>query len=57
MQISVWFWVIYILALLFCGFGLYRSPVEARWGYGGWFITWILIGLLGWKLFGGPVQG
>lgn len=53
---GMWFWILYVLSLLFGGFGFYRLPIEQRWG-GAWpLILWILIGILGWKAFGGPAQ-
>lgn len=54
MPVGIWFWIIFVLTLLFW-VGLF---------YIGWpylaisfpAILMILIGLLGWKVFGSPVQ-
>jgi hypothetical protein len=55
--IAVLFWVLYIVSLLF-GIWANYTPNEpfaiSRWGGG--FLMFILIGLLGWAQFGGPVR-
>lgn len=57
MPLSTWFWVIYVLALLFGLYGTYRLPIESRFAYSGWFVIWVLLGILGWRVFQGPVTG
>ena len=54
MSIAIWFWIIYVLGFLFGAFG--------AWQGGNWkaqvpaLIWWVLIGLLGWAVFGAPIQ-
>jgi hypothetical protein len=51
---GVLFWVIFIICLLFTGWSFYSS-----WQYasiGGGLVTFILIGLLGWQVYGPPIQ-
>lgn len=57
MTLQNWFWAIYVLSLLFFGFGYWRDDAPNRWRWGGWIIVWVLIGILGWKLFGSPIKG
>lgn len=52
MSAGIWFWLIYIFCFLFAGW--------YAWGYGpvplgGSLVVFVLIGLLGWRLFGPPV--
>ena len=58
MTIGFLFWLIWILALLFGGVGVFRAEPAGRW-YGGGFslVVWVLLGLLGWRVFGWPIQG
>lgn len=54
MPAGMWFWVIYILALLLGGLGYFGV-----WAHGFAFsglVLVVLLGLLGWKVFGKPVQ-
>lgn len=54
MPAGIWFWLIYILCFLFGGWFFW-----SQWGYygfGGSFVIFFLMGLLGWKLFGPPIQ-
>lgn len=56
MTIGFLFWLIMILCLLF---GIWRGycDVPARSVYGMSFLLWFLLFLLGWKVFGFPIQG
>ncbi len=58
MTLEVWFWVIYVLALLF-GFWADYVPGQAYPWRGGFrhFIIFILIGIIGLRVFGSPVKG
>lgn len=53
MSLAFVFWLIMLLAILFGG---YHS-----WGlwplFGGNFLVWVLLALLGWKVFGPPIHG
>jgi hypothetical protein len=51
---GILFWVIMIVALLF--FGLGHFGVVA-WGFfGAGLVVFVLLALLGWKVFGPPIQ-
>lgn len=56
MTAGVLFWVIWILALIFGGMGVYRADANNRWVGGFSLAVWVEIGLLGWKVFGAPIQ-
>jgi len=56
MTIGFIFWLIMLLILLFWGWS-FRLP-ENKFnflGFGGSFILWVLLALLGWKVFGSPI--
>lgn len=55
MSFSLLFWIIYIVAVLFGGYVGY-APAN-RWYLGPFGIVMILVGLLGWKVFGPAVHG
>ncbi len=56
MQLPVLFWVIYIISLLFSLWSHWPlGPTNAR-PFGGWIVLFILIGLLGWEVFGSAVK-
>ena len=57
MSIGVLFWLLWIIALIFGGLGVYRAPAEGRWAAGGSLLFFILTGLLGWAVFGSPIKG
>ncbi len=48
------FWMIYLICLLFGGWLGYSSG-DRRW-IGGGVIIFILVGLLGWAVFGAPIK-
>jgi hypothetical protein len=57
MTLQFWFWIIYVLALFFSWFGYYEKGQVYPWPrFGGGFVLWLLIGILGWHNFGGPVK-
>lgn len=52
---GVAFWMIMIIVLLFGGWGWYVGT----WGWqvmGISFVVWVLIALVGWQVFGPPIQ-
>jgi hypothetical protein len=57
MPIGILFWVLMILWFLF---GLYWNREDFRGGnygvFGGNILLFVLLGLLGWKAFGAPLQ-
>lgn len=57
MPLSVAFWVIYLLSLLIGGWSYYESG-QPTWfrRAGGYFVLWLLVGILGWAVFGPAVK-
>jgi hypothetical protein len=58
MTIAVWFWLFYVLSILCVVWREYNPsqpyPFLQR---SGWYVVlYVLLGLLGWKVFGSPVQ-
>lgn len=57
MPLQIWFWVFYVVAFLFYNWVTYDSARPwFRWGGGG-LLIFILIGILGYKVFGSAVTG
>lgn len=56
MPAGIWFWIIYVIAILFCGFLCWPFPAESRRFGGVSLIIFVLIGLLGWGVFGPPIK-
>jgi hypothetical protein len=57
MTLQIWFWLFYVLGLVLGFWGPYipGQPYPLRiWG--GSLLVFILIGVLGWQVFGGPVK-
>jgi hypothetical protein len=58
MSIGFLFWLLWLLWLLFGGyFGWIRPAPERPFFFGNHAFILILIFLLGWKVFGFPIQG
>ncbi len=57
MPLSILFWVIYLVALVFSFWGYYEpgNPLWARRAGGG-FVLWVLVGILGWHAFGPAIR-
>jgi|HubBroStandDraft_1064217.scaffolds.fasta_scaffold3366928_1 hypothetical protein len=57
MPLSVLFWVIYILAILFSWWGYY-TPSDPAWfrRAGGMTVIWVLVGILGYRVFGPAIR-
>lgn len=55
MSMTNWFWIIYVLCLIFGAWSAYE-PAQPFRRWAGNLPFFILIGLLGWKVFGGPIQ-
>ncbi len=60
MGINIWFWLIYVLSLVFGGWGMgpwrYQQP-GPYWGFfGGYLVIFLLVGILGLHDFGSPFQ-
>ena len=56
MGANIWFWLIYVLVGVFGLWGIspYGQTTWAPWG--GWFILFILVGILGLHDFGSPIR-
>jgi len=54
MSIGLLFWVIMIIGLLF---GLYTNRANPLAWAGSNLVLWILLALLGWKVFGPAIHG
>jgi hypothetical protein len=55
MPLSILFWVVYLIALIFGVWGNYDQPNWPR-NAGGHLALWILVGILGWHVFGSAVK-
>jgi hypothetical protein len=54
MSIAIWFWLIYVLSLFFGGWALYPFAANPR-PFGAFGVLYLLVGLLGWHVFGSPL--
>ena len=58
MPISMLFWFLYVIFILFGGWAYYQpDPNRGRWPLGGHLLLCILIFLLGWHVFGFVIKG
>ena len=55
MSAGIWFWIIYVLCAVFGGYFGFTAGGDRRY-LGGGLIVFILIGLLGWGIFGSPLK-
>ena len=55
MGVGIWFWVIYVICVIL-GIWL-QYPFADRRVFGTNLVVWVLIGLLGWGVFGPPIHG
>jgi hypothetical protein len=55
MTIGTLFWILMLIWLVF-GFWAYWPGADRR-AFGGHFLVWALLFLLGWKVFGFPISG
>ena len=56
MSISIAFWVLMLVWLVFGGIVAYNKGVTDSWVVGGSSIVFILLFLLGWAVFGVPIR-
>lgn len=56
MTIGLIFWILMLLGLFGYGYGGWPADPAGRWHFGGWFVLWVLLALLGWAAFGSPVK-
>lgn len=57
MPLGVLFWVLYVVSLVLGAWGSYDAaqPLWYR-RFGGYIVLWILVGMLGWHVFGPVVR-
>lgn len=57
MTLAIWFWLLMVVFLLF-GIWVNYSPGQpfTYRSWGGMFLFWVLLGILGWAQFGAPVH-
>jgi membrane protein YdbS with pleckstrin-like domain len=57
MPLGILFWVIYVIAILFGVWSNYEvgQPLWFRRA-GAYFVLWVLVGILGWHVFGPVVR-
>ncbi len=53
MSIGFWFWLLWVIWYLFGAWWIWWP--QGRYYLGSYSILWILIALLGWKVFGSPL--
>lgn len=57
MDAGIWFWLIYVLtALGFIGSTRTGESWRGVWVAGGSIVIFVLLGLLGWGVFGSPIK-
>ncbi len=57
MPLGLFFWVIYIIAVLF-GFWANYEAAQPLWyrRAGAYLILWLLVGVIGWQVFGAAIH-
>ncbi len=57
MPLGLFFWILYLIAIVFGVWGSYEAnqPLWYR-RVGGYFVLWILVGVLGYHAFGPPLR-
>lgn len=57
MTLSTWFWILYVLSVLLGGLGYYDAA-QPTWyrRFGGYLMIWVLVGILGYQVFGSVVK-
>lgn len=60
MTADIWFWLIYVISILFGSWSIWplgaeQGPMRFR-PLGAVLVLFVLIGLLGWRVFGTPLK-
>jgi hypothetical protein len=57
MPLTILFWGIYLFCIIFGVWGWYE-PANPAWRQrvGGYFALWLLVGMLGWRIFGPAIR-
>jgi hypothetical protein len=56
MPLAILFWMIYIIAILFAGWAYYAPNTQWFKPFAGLFVIWVLLGTLGYRVFGDIVK-
>lgn len=56
MPLAYFFWAIYVLSLVLGVWGNYDAQPNWRQRVGGYFVLWVLVGMLGWHDFGAVIK-
>lgn len=57
MSPGVWFWLLYVVSFIFGAANNWpHDPARGYWGVGWSLVLFVLIGLLGWGVFGAPLK-
>lgn len=55
MPIGMWYWILMLIWLLWGGYTTWpRGDNRVFWPFGGSLLLFILLALLGWRVFGSP---
>lgn len=57
MPIGLLFWLLMVLWLVLGAVWIWPRDPEHRYAFGGSLLLWVLLALLGWKVFGFALQG
>ncbi len=57
MSIGFLFWLLFVLYIIFGGYWGFNRVTDRPGWFGGYGFTLVLIFLLGWRVFGFPIQG
>jgi hypothetical protein len=55
MTAGIWFWILYVISIVFSGGWYWRNPAAQPFGPFA-LVLMVLIGLLGWGVFGAPIR-
>jgi hypothetical protein len=56
MPLNILFWVIYLISLIVAWWGYYTPNTPWFRPFGGVFVVWVLVGILGWRVFGPAIR-
>jgi hypothetical protein len=56
MPLAYLFWTIYVICVLFGAWSFYEPTTPWFRRAGGFFVLWVLVGMLGWHVFGSVVK-
>lgn len=56
MPLNLLFWTLYIISVVFGAWAYYDGQPLWYKRFGGYFVLWILVGILGWRVFGSAIK-